>query len=67
MYQKTCIYISPDFAWDLIELGFVQQDKEGGKGEGLLKGKDLLSETKVVCQWSLKDKIAQTLTEIKNK
>ena len=49
MYQKTCIYISPDFAWDLIELGFVQEDKEGGKGEGLLKGKDLLSETKVVC------------------
>ena len=36
-------------------------------GGSLLNGQNLLSVTKAVCWQSLKEKIAQTLTEIKNK
>ena len=34
-------------------------------GGGLLNGQDLLSVTKVICRWSLQEKIAGTLFEIK--
>ena len=65
MYQKTCIF-------HLILLGIpsslvlpVKNRKVGGGG--LLKGKNPLSVTKVICWRSLKEKIVQTLIEIKNK
>ena len=38
-----------------------------GGGGSLLNEQNLLSMMKVICWQSLKEKIAQTLTEIKNK
>ena len=70
MYQKTRIF-------HLILLGvssslvlFVKDRGWGtGGGGGLLNGQNQLSVTKVIesCRRSLKEKISQTLTEIKNK
>ena len=65
MYQKTCIF-------HLILLGIQSslvlsvKSKEMGGG-GLLGGQNLLSVAKVIRRWTLKEKIAQTLFEIKNK
>ena len=63
MYQKTCIF-------HVILLGIpsslVLFIKNGGWGS-LLNERNLLSVTKAVCWRSLKEKIAQTLTEIKKK
>ena len=68
MYQKTCIF-------HLILLGipsslvlFVNNRGVGVGGRGsLLNEQNLLSMMKVICWQSLKEKTAQTLTEIKNK
>ena len=61
------MHFSFNFAWDSIQLGFVHQGSGGGGGGSLLNGKNLLSMMKVIWWQSLKEKIAQTLTEIKNK
>ena len=65
MYQKTCIF-------HLILLGIqsnlvLSVKSKGMGGGGLLGGQNLLSVAKVIRRWTLKEKIAQTLFEIKNK
>ena len=63
-------YFPFNFAWGFIQPGFVRQGQGGGGGGGeLLNGQNQLSVTKVIesCRRSLKEKISQTLTEIKNK
>ena len=65
MYQKTRIF-------HLILLGIPSSlvlfiKNRGMGGGGLLNGQNLLSMTKIICGWSLKEKIAQKLFEIKNK
>ena len=65
MHQRTCIF-------HLFLLGIpsslVLSIKNRGMGGGsLLHGQNLLSVVKVICWWSLKEKFAQTLFEIKNK
>ena len=69
MYEKTSIF-------HLILLGipssfslFVKNMEMVGGGEGvsLLNGQNLLSMTKVIFWRSLKEQIAQTLNDMKNK
>ena len=57
------MYFSFNFAWDSIELGFVR--KNSGVAGSLLNRQNLLSVMKVICWRFLKEKIAQTLTEIR--
>ena len=65
MYQRICIF-------HLFLLGIpsslVLSIKNSGMGGGsLFNGQNLLSVTTVICWWSLKEKIAQILFEIRNK
>ena len=65
MYQWTCIFhlFLLGIPWSLVL--FIKNRVMGGGG--LLNGQNLLSMPKAICWWSLKEKIVQTLFEIKNK
>ena len=64
--EKWCIFY---LIWvgflSILILSVTNRRSEGG--EGSLSRQNLLSLTKVICRQSLKEKIAQTLTKIKNK
>ena len=65
MYQRTSIFYL--FLLGIPSSLVLSIKNRGMGGSGLLNGHNLLSMTKVICWWSLKEKIAQTLFEIKNK
>ena len=66
MYQKTWIFHLILFGIP-SNLVFFIKNRGGEGGGGFANGQNLLSVTKVIFWWSLKEEIAQTLFEIKDK
>ena len=65
MYQKTWIFHLILFGIPSNLVFFIKN--RGGGGGAIANGQNLLSVTKVIFWWSLKEEIAQTLFEIKDK